>query len=187
MDLSSLLLDITNYKGWLSGSYVRDVLIRKDPTYVIRDIDVLIPFALHKMLVRVLGRKYNLTKEVIDYNRKEQIAHTHLHFGAIIIDIFSSEMYEYLSPPDFDVNTLCWTGEEFTIWYPVGDDDEEFYGYPFDVDSIIERALRKEAVAMVGEWVNFDKEYMEERFDKLVLKDWTILNYEQGVNFLLSS
>ena len=39
MDLSSLLQDITDYKGWLSGSYVRDV---------IKDIDFLIPFYLNQ-------------------------------------------------------------------------------------------------------------------------------------------
>lgn len=40
----------------------------------------------------MLIQKYNLVEETIDFNPKEQIAHTHLHFD----DIFSSEEYEYL-------------------------------------------------------------------------------------------
>ena len=201
-ELSQIQQDIVSYQGWISGSYVRDVFVRQDPTYVIRDIDVLIPFALHKMLVGVLTRKYKLVKRPIDWDPDEEIAHTELQYGEIVIDIFSSEGYEYLSPPDFDVNTLCWTeqssanpsktrcwtGKEFTIWYPghYGEpSDDEFYGYPFDVNSIIQRAQRKEAVAMTREWIKGDPE-MWVRLNKLQSKGWTILNLQNAIKFLSS-
>lgn len=107
-----------------------------------------------------------------------------LKHNDVIVDIFSSEAYEYLSPPDFDVNTLCWTGEEFTIWYPVREGEGELYGYALDVDSIVKRVLRKEALAMVFEWSDFDKDYMPDRFYKLVNKGWKILNYQAAADFL---
>ena len=185
MDISILLQDIVACEGWIAGSYVRDVLVRQDPNYVIRDLDVLIPFELHKKLVTTLMKKYNLDQEVLDYNPDEHIIHTELDSGTVIIDIFSSEEYEYLSPPDFDVNTLCWTGEKFTIWYPVRDNEEELYKYPLDVDSIKQRALANEAIAMMGEWSDFDKEYMIQRFYKLANKGWSILNYEEASEFLV--
>lgn len=147
--LDLILNDIVNNHGWIAGSFVRDVLIRKDPTYKIRDIDVLIPYNLHQYLVRILSRKHSLKVKPIDINEEEEIAHTELFFGNITIDVFSSAGYEYLSPPDFDVNTLCWTGKEYTIWYPGHysyPSDEEYYGYDFDVESIVDRIMRKEAI-----------------------------------------
>lgn len=76
MDISQLIYDITWWHGWISGSYVRDVLIRKDPNYVLRDLDVLIPFHLHKMLIKILTDKYNFVQEVIDYSFDDKVAHT---------------------------------------------------------------------------------------------------------------
>ena len=114
----------------------------------------------------------------------DEIAHTQLYFGEIVIDIFSSESYEYLSPPDFDVNMLCWTGSEYTIWYPVREGDEELHGYHFDIDSIIQRVMSKEAVAMIGEWREGDESEIIERYNKLVSKGWLILNDTEVRNFL---
>ena len=177
--LPFILQDIISFDGWLSGSYVRDVLIRKDPTYFIKDIDVLIPFNIHQDLVNLLVSKYELEEIVVSYFFEEKIAHTHLYLDEIVFDIFSSEGYEYMSPVDFDVNTLCWTGLEYRIWYPVSDTDERDYGYFFDIDSIIERVHNKEAIAMIKEWAGDDLDDMIIRYNKMLLKGWTIINDDE--------
>lgn len=182
--LPLILQDIISSGAWLSGSYVRDVLIRKDPRYFIKDIDILIPFDMHEELVKLLVSKYQLEEIVLSYFFEEKVAHTHLYLGEIVFDIFSSEGYEYMSPIDFDVNALCWTGSSYTIWYPVSDTDEQDYGYFFDVDSIIERALDKEAIAMIKDWVGDDLDDMIIRYNKMISKGWTIINDDEARELL---
>jgi len=180
MDISDLISDITSQDGWICGSYVRDVMIRRDPSYELKDLDVLIPFDMHKFLVEFLENKYGMVSEELDYNEDDEIAHTHLEYKDIIVDIFSSEMYEYLSPLDYDVNSICWNGKEYVSWYPgnYNISDEEYYGYSFDIDDIIERIHKKQAIVMLNEVHEFDDDMLQ-RYEKLINKGWTILNMEQ--------
>lgn len=180
--LNTVLADIFAHNGWLSGSYVRERLIRKDGTSTIGDIDVLIPFKHFNKLKKTLVEKHNAKYEIIDYNQKERIAHFNFFIGGYTFDIFSCEDHCYLSPPDVDVNTLCWTGSQFVSWFftnGVGEENQQLYSVPFDVNSIIERCQKKEAIALCKEWKFMGDEFgkeIQERVDKLASRGWTILN-----------
>lgn len=95
-----------------------------------------------------------------------------------IIDVFSCEDDCYLSPPDVDVNTICWDGTEFVTWFEYTYEDEQYYSNSFDIDDIIERCKNKEAIALTREWISDDDPtYMKERLDKLRTKGWNIVMY----------
>jgi len=185
--LNTVLADIFAHDGWLSGSYVRERLIRKDGDSIIGDIDVLIPFKHFNKLKKTLVEKHNAKYEIIDYNKKESIAHFHFFIGEYTFDVFSCEDHCYLSPPDVDVNTLCWTGSEFKSWFftdGVVEENQQLYSVLFDGNSIIERCRKKEAIALSKEWNSFtqelNKEFTEQgrhRVAKLVAKGWKILNH----------
>jgi hypothetical protein len=189
--LSDILNDIYAHDGWLSGSYVRERLVRQDMTTPVGDIDVIVTYPNLDSLTRMLIDKYDATFDTLDLNEDDGIAHYHFYIGEYTFDLFFNEDHSYLSPPDVDVNTLCWTGTEFTTWYIFSVDgekyyrtgfrvdtrsDEEYYAAQFDIDSIIQRAKHTEAVALTREWDPDDYERMRARVMKLVNRGWTILN-----------
>lgn len=174
--MEEVLSDIVVHGGWLSGSFVRERLVREDMTVDIKDIDVLIPFSKFKSLKRCLVDKNGATYDKLRYDKEDNIAHYNFYIKDKIIDVFSCESYCYLSPPDVDVNTICWNGEEFVTWFEFSLEDEEYYSEYFDVDDIIERCKNKIAIAMTREWISDDNSYMEERLDKLRNKGWNIIN-----------
>lgn len=128
--------------------------------------------------------KYKVSKCVLAHNPEEPLAHYRFHVaderpGAWMLDVFACEDHSYLSPPDTDVNTLCWTGKEFIPWYIFGEKDRNLYGMSFAIEEILARGRRKEAVAMVGEWDSEVEEWTEEareRVMKLEEQGWKILN-----------
>ncbi len=180
--INDIFSDIFAYKGWISGSYVREKIIRQDEESSVGDIDILIPFEYFDLLKKTLIEKYKAKYEMIDYDEKESIAHFHFFVGEYTLDIFSCEDHCYLSPPDADVNTLCWTGSKFVSWFLIGDavkENERLYSTLFDINSVIERCRKKEAIALTKEWEFMGKEFgveMKERVNKLVSRGWKILN-----------
>jgi hypothetical protein len=176
--MEEVLSDIIVYGGWLSGSFVRERLVREDMNIDIKDIDVLITFDKFKSLKRMLIDKHGATYTKLCYDKVDIIAHYNFYLYDKIIDVFSCDGYCYLSPPDVDVNTICWNGEEFITWFNFSEDcfSEDFYSESFDIDDMIERCKNKTAIAMTNEWIqDEDNSYMKKRLDKLRDKGWTII------------
>jgi len=161
-----------SHNARISGSYVREKLVRKDEDYEIRDIDIVVPFKHLPALLENLKNKFKsfeISEDVLDWDEKEPTAHIELTIGGILFDIFSCEDHCYLSPPDFDVNLLCWTGREFTVW-------SNYFFEEYDlgsIEDIIERAKRKEALIIEGEW-NLPSKHLERRIEKLTSKNWKV-------------
>ncbi len=180
--IGDMFSDIFTRNGWISGSYVREKIIRGDDKSSVSDIDILIPFEYFDLLKKRPTEKYNARHELIDYNKEESIAHSHFFIGEYILDIFSCTDHCYLSPPDVDVNTLCWTGSKFVSWFLIGDavkENEQLYSVLFDINSVVKRCLKKEGIAFTKEWEFIGKEFevkMKERVNKLVTRGWKILN-----------
>lgn len=173
--LTDILDDIYANDGWLSGSYVRERLVRQDMTTPVGDIDVIATVPYLDSLSYTLEHKYKATVDTLF----EDVGMAHYHFiiGEYTFDIFFNDDHSYLSPPDVDVNTLCWTGKEFTTWFPFSEADDLYYSASFDINSIMDRARKKEAIAMTREWDNPDYyDEMNKRVMKLVNRGWTILN-----------
>lgn len=55
---------ITSNDGWISGSYVREVLVRNADDYVMKDLDVLIPLDNHKHLIREIRKNFGSTLQI---------------------------------------------------------------------------------------------------------------------------
>lgn len=176
LEMEEVFSDIIICGGWFSGSFVRERLVREDMNIDIKDIDILIPFDKFKSLKKILVEKHKATYDKLCYDKEDTTAHYHFYIQNYIIDVFSCEDYSYLSPPDVDVNTICWDGEDFITWFNYTEEDEEYYSEYFDVDDIIERCKNKKAIAMTREWISDDdNEYMKPRLDKLRNNGWTII------------
>jgi uncharacterized protein YkvS len=180
--LNDIFADIFTNNGWISGSYVREKIIRKDVNSLISDIDILIPFRNFNLLKKTLIEKYSAKYEIIDYNKKDLIAHFHFIIGDYMLDVFSCQDHCYLSPPDVDVNTICWNGSNFVSWFLTDDvinESQELYSALFDINSVIDRCKKKDAIALTKEWDFMGKEFNDEikgRVNKLVRNGWNILN-----------
>ena len=182
--LDSILNMVFSHCGIVTGSYVRDILVLgKEFTYD-RDIDVLIPYSSIEKLAKELEGEFSAITIVYDNDEDEEIAHYNFiirddnHEGEIahhnfIIDVFAcGNDYCYLSPADFDVNTLTWNGSEYGTWFRFSLADAEYYGDSFDTQNIIDRCLRKEAVFLIREWVD-DNGLL--RKSKLLSQGWKVL------------
>lgn len=168
MDLSSLLHDITSRKGWIVGSCVYNTIIRRERNS--SSISVLIPFFAHAGMVDFLQKKYCSIKTEIEYDIASSIAQTDMEIEDVRLSICSSEGYDHFSIPIFDVDSLCWDGEDLFSWY-FYDGENDIY----DADSIIRRAQRKEAIALVEEWEEVD-ERLVHHYNRFVHTGWKILN-----------
>nr|WIL04473.1 hypothetical protein Clen_543 [Cedratvirus lena] len=165
--------------GVLSGSFVRDVIIRGEdflPSKVSRDVDVLITFSSALELLDEIRIKYPSCEIIpLSFSEEDKILHYHIQLTEVLLDVFagSDEEHTYLCSPDADVNCLCYDGQGFFLWYPVL---EENYGLGMDEHHIIERILKKEAVLLVHEWEEEEKEdIMKDRISKLANKGWTFI------------
>ncbi|AQN67952.1 hypothetical protein [Saudi moumouvirus] len=162
-------------KGMLSGSFVRDCIIREQEINPEKDIDVLIPFNKALNLKADLVKHFDAEILEIDYNFEDKIYHFIAYIDIYEFDIFSGGKTRcYLSPPDVDVNTLCWDPWGLEPWYYFCDEDEEKYGYKMGIDDIVQRCLNKQAIAIRSEWE--DEKSLDMRLEKLTQNDWTILN-----------
>lgn len=163
--------------GVLSGSFVRDVIIRGEEFALDRDVDVLLTYGCALELLDDLQANHPQAEFTpLSLSEEDKILHYHVQVGEVILDIFagSDEEHTYLCSLDADVNCVCYDGLGFFLWYPVL---EENYGIAMDEHDIIERILRKEAVMLVHEWEEGEaQEVMVTRKNKLVRKGWTLLN-----------
>lgn len=167
--------------GVLSGSFVRDVIIRGEEFAPDRDVDVLLTYGCALELLDDLQTNYPQAEFIpLSLSEEDKILHYHVYITeqgcSLLIDLFagSDEEHTYLCSPDADANCLCYDGLGFFLWYPVL---EENYGISMDEHDIIERILRKEAVMLVHEWEEGEaQEVMVTRKNKLVSKGWTLLN-----------
>lgn len=183
MSLSEILEVVYKHHAWLSGSYVRERIVRQDADSPLGDIDILMEYKDLDPLLAELTDKFASCYYEIDRNEEDEIAHIDLKTNAINwpdmeqvqLDIFVCPGYSYLTAPDADVNTLCWTGQEVVSWFK---DDFQFVDQDadFSLEAIIERCKRKEAVALNSEWLPEYYHEVKERVDKLVKRGWTILN-----------
>jgi len=180
-ELFNLIFDCN---GWLSGSYVRERIIRQDQDSEVGDIDITIPFEYFDELYELLHLNYEVREESLDYDEEGRTALMTFRISTYYFDINSCEDYSYLTYPDVDVNTLCWDGENVTSWLDYNEFD--YYKtntYSFDIKDIVERCKRKECIALVDEWPNNNRKnnikYLNdimERVNKLKNRGWKILN-----------
>ncbi|AVL94494.1 hypothetical protein ma108 [Moumouvirus australiensis] len=162
-------------RGMLSGSFVRDCIIREQEINPDKDIDVLVPFDQVIHLKDDLVKYFGAEIHVIDFNEEDKIYHFIAQINDYEFDIFSGgEICCYLSPPDVDVNTLCWDSFGLEPWYYFCNEDEKKYGHKMRVDDIIQRCMNKQAVVIRSEWENEND--LSIRLDKLIKNDWTLLN-----------
>jgi hypothetical protein len=174
--MDAILEVFYQHQAWISGSYVRERIVRKDENSPVSDVDILVEYKNLDPLLEALVEKFRASYYEIDRDEKEPLAHIDLTIGEYKFDIFSCEDHTYLSPPDLDVNTLCWTGSELVSWF-----DYSYFTMPysFDLDSIRERCLQKQAIALTEEWdcdlPGFQEE-INQRVQKLRDRGWSILN-----------
>ncbi|QGR53635.1 hypothetical protein [Moumouvirus maliensis] len=91
----------------LSGSFVRDCIIREQEINSDKDIDVLMPFNKTLHLKNDLIKHFGAEIHVIDFNEEDNMCHFIAQINDYEFDIFSGgEICCYLSPPDVDVNTF---------------------------------------------------------------------------------
>lgn len=170
--LQQIIDDITNNGGWISGSYVRDFMIRGQTNLeLIDDIGILIYVKKFPQLTNMFVNKYGVSPENITCSYKEEkIARYKLDVGTFGFDIFVYAQYAYCAAPDVDVNTICWNGKNFVSWFP-------YYVEGFTIPDIIARCKNMEAVAITEGWLSDinSQKYYEYRIKNLQDKGWTIL------------
>lgn len=185
MEFLNTVFDVIfSHEGWISGSFTRDCLLLEEPISKERDIDVIVPFSTDEKqnnaesLRDELIHKFNAKIKVNDFQPDEPLFHFQATIDGYTFDIFSCDSNCYLCAPDTDVNTLCWMGDFYCSWMSFGKEEEEFYGVSLSEDAIIERCLKKEAVALTKDWESEDDcvvEHLEERMEKMKRKGWKIL------------
>jgi hypothetical protein len=166
--LQRVISAITKAGGYISGSYCRERIVRKDNNSTVHDVDVLITYKLLPELHKILIQDFDAVEDCYDNVPEESYYH-----GAYIIscnleiDVFACEYYCYLCPPDVDVNTLCFTGKQIVSWFP---------SLTADIVNIVERCKRKEAIVLRSEWSSEDYGILENRLDKLRRKGWKLID-----------
>ena len=164
-NLDYIFSSIFDNGGVLTGSYVRDCVIRQEPECKERGIDVLVPFGKVRRLVSSL-KKLGGQVEEVDYDEQDRVARYVVMVDEWLIDISC----EYFYPPDVDVSALSWTYRGLSLWYKLAEDWS--YGHSMDVQYIVRRCRNHEAVVLVDEWE--DKEMLNRRLLKLIMKGWTL-------------
>ncbi|AGF85686.1 hypothetical protein QJ854_gp096 [Moumouvirus goulette] len=174
-DLDPIFKIIFENRGMISGSFVRDCIIREQKINPDKDIDILILFDKVLNLKADLIKHFNAKILEMDFNEEDKICHFIAYINDYEFDIFSGgDTYCYLSPPDVDVNTLCWDPFGLESWYYFCDEDEEKYGYEMKINDIVQRCQNKQAVAIRSEWE--DDISLDQRLDKITGNGWTLLN-----------
>ncbi|BCS82594.1 hypothetical protein QLL95_gp0105 [Cotonvirus japonicus] len=173
--LETIFPIIFQNNGMLAGSFVRDCIIREEPVDKNRDIDILVPFKNSLGLQKDLVNKFKAKIITNDYNEDDHISHYLALIDGYEFDIFSGDKHFhcYLSPPDVDVNTLIWDCHGLMTWYDLN--ENKIHGYQMEIDDIVQRCLKKQAVVVRDEWID-DINHLEQRLNKLIKKNWTILN-----------
>lgn len=166
--LESIFEVIYDHAGVITGSFVRDCLIRKESISVNRDIDVLVPFSFMKDLETSLIEKFQADMVCLCYNEEDCVCHYLAYIGDYEFDIFSGGDYgvTYLSPPDADVNILCYDGLEYSTWFPLEN---------IDIQDIMKRISEKKALPIYKEWAEDERDHLQDRLQKLLNKGWEIL------------
>lgn len=113
--LDYLLSPIFAHRGVLTGSFVRDCVIRHEPICKERGIDVLVPFAKIRKLVACLKDLGGQVEEV-DYDKQDRVARYVVMVDDWLLDI----PCEYFSPPCLDM--LSWNYYGYEFWYKIPDD-----------------------------------------------------------------
>lgn len=176
--------------GWISGSYVRDRIIRKDYDSKIGDIDITIPFEYFKDFYEKIHEHYKIYEEDLEIHEETEFALYTFRIDIYYFDVSSTKDYSYYTYPDVDVNTLCWDGEYVTSWFSFEDEEGNFYRnnendiFKYTLRDIYNRCKNKECIAMICEWPNNnDKTILKliKRVNVLKNKGWKILN-EKDVN-----
>lgn len=166
--LSTILDRVVSYRGVL--------IVRGDKFTPDRDIHILISFSQIENLADYLVEGCDAAVAVCDRGFEEVIAHCKIAVHKFDLDVFAcGDDYCYLSPADFDVNTLTWNGTDYSTWFRFDQTYEEYYGHTFSVDDIIGGYERKEAIFLSGEYGPMScVDSYKERWSKLENKDWII-------------
>lgn len=165
VQLTEIFKVIYQHHSCLSGSYVRERIVRGDSESMISDIDILAYYDHIGGLIAEFKEKYVCqVQENDDDEYQANVTIDHFEF-----DICATESREYYSPPECDVNTLCFDGKEIITWFPQMELESKKYGISMSTSDIIQRCKNKEAVIMFHEFCRID---MEHRISKMRNKGW---------------